>query len=208
MSMAAQPLTAKIFSRIYNHKRGWVFTPIHFRDLGTDLAIRKALQTLHDEGRIKRLERGLYIYPEIHAKLGQLLPTPDQIALALAGKDDLRIQPSGAYAANLLGLSEQVQAKIVFLTDGLNRKIKVGNQEIQLRRTTPKNMATAGRTSGLVIQALRYLGQNHVDDETIKKLARRLTSGECRKLMADIRYAPAWIGAIFRRLAEGADCGG
>jgi hypothetical protein len=132
-----------------------------------------------------------------------LSPTPDQIAQALAGKDDLRIQPSGAYAANLLGLSEQVPAKVVFLTDGTNRKIKVGNQEIILKQTTPKNMATTGRTSSLVIQALRYLGEQHVDEAVINTLTRRLSRDDRRQLIKDLRYAPAWIGAIFRRLAEG-----
>jgi hypothetical protein len=154
---------------------------------------------------IQKPARGLYLYPKTHPKLGVLSPTPDQIAQALAGKDDLRIQPSGAYAANLLGLSEQVPAKVVFLTDGMNRKIKVGNQEIILKRTTPKNMATAGRTSGLVIQALRCLGKQHVDDAVINTLARRLSPDDRRQLIKDIRYAPAWIGVIFRRLAEGDD---
>ncbi len=141
-------------------------------------------------------------HPKTHPKLGVLSPTPEQIAQALAGKDDLRIQPSGAYAANLLGLSEQVPAKVVFLTDGANRKIKVGNQEIILKRTTPKNMATAGRTSGLVIQALRSLGKRNVDDAVVDTLARRLSPDERRQLIKDIRHAPAWIGEIFRRLAD------
>jgi len=200
--MSTQTLSDKILSRIYGKKRGWVFTPVHFRDLGNDFGIRKALQSLSDRGVIRRLARGLYLYPETHPRLGVLSPTPDQIAQALAGKDDLRIQPSGAYAANLLGLSEQVPAKVVFLTDGTNRKIKVGNQEILLKQTTPKNMATAGRTSGLVIQALRYLGKAHVDDAVIDTLARRLSPDDRRQLIRDIRHAPAWIGAIFRRLAE------
>ncbi len=152
---------------------------------------------------IRWLARGLYLYPKTHPKLGVLSPTPDQIAQALAGKDDLRIQPSGAYAANLLGLSEQVPAKVVFLTDGMNRKIKVGNQEIILKRTTPKNMVTAGQTSGLVIQSLRYLGKDHVDEEVIGTLAERLGPDDRRQLIKDIRHAPAWIGVIFRRLAEG-----
>lgn len=203
--MSTQTLSDKILSRIYGKKRGWVFTPVHFRDLGNDLGIRKALQSLCDRGVIQRPARGLYLYPKIHPKLGVLSPTPDQIAKALAGKDDLRIQPSGAYAANLLGLSEQVPAKVVFLTDGMNRKIKVGNQEIILKRTTPKNMATAGRTSGLVIQALRCLGKQHVDDVVIDTLARRLSPDDRRQLIKDIRYAPAWIGVIFRRLVEGDD---
>jgi len=200
--MSTQTLSDKILSRIYGKKRGWVFTPVHFRDLGNDFGIRKALQSLADRGVIHRLARGLYVYPKMHPKLGMLSPTPDQIAQALAGKDGLRIQPSGAYAANLLGLSEQVPAKVVFLTDGANRKINVGNQEIILKQTTPKNMATAGRTSGLVIQALRYLGKNHVDDQVIDTLARRLSPDDRRQLIKDIRHAPAWIGAIFRRLAE------
>jgi len=200
--MPTQSLTDSILSRIYGKKRGWVFTQVHFRDLGNDLGIRKALQNLCDRGVIHRIARGLYFYPKMHPKLGVLSPTADQIALALAGRDDLRIQPSGAYAANLLGLSEQVPAKVVFLTDGTNRKIKVGNQEMILKRTTPKNMATAGRISGLVIQALRHLGENNVDDAVVDALARRLSPDDRRQLSKDIRHAPAWIGEIFRRLAE------
>lgn len=57
----------------------------------------------------------------------------------------------------MLGLSDQVPAQAVFLTDGMNRNLAVGNRKILLKRTTPKNMATAGRLSGVVIQALHYL---------------------------------------------------
>jgi hypothetical protein len=134
--------------------------------------------------------------------LGLLSPTPEQIARALADKDSSRIQPAGAYAANLLGLSTQVPAKAVFLTDATQRRIKVGHQEILLKRTTPKNMVTAGNTSGLVIQALRYLGKQHVDDTVVNTLLRRLSPDDRRQLIKDVRYAPAWIGEIFRRLAE------
>lgn len=200
--MPSQTLSDKVLSRIYGKKRGWVFTPVHFLDLGDDVGVRKALQGLCDRGVIHRIARGLYTYPRTHPELGTLSPAPDQIAMALAGKDDLRIQPSGAYAANILGLSEQVPAKIVFLTDGTNRKIIVGRQEIILKQTTPKNMATAGRTSGLVIQALRYLGKKHVDEATVDTLAQRLSPDDRRQLIKDIRHAPAWIGEIFRRLAE------
>ena len=129
-----------------------------------------ALKSLCDAGRIRRLAPGLYDYPQKHPQLGDLFPTPEQIAQALAYKDSSRIQPSGAYAANLLGLSTQVPAKVVFLTDATDRCIRVGSQEIVLKRTTPKNMATAGRTSGLVIQALRHLGKDHVDDEVVHAL--------------------------------------
>ena len=86
----------------------------------------------------------------------------DAIVAALTGKDKLRLQPTGAYAANLLGLSDQVPARIEFLTDGTSRTVKAGPMQIVLKRTTPRQMAAAGRTSGLVIQALRSLGPDNL----------------------------------------------
>ncbi len=126
----------------------------------------------------------------------------EQVAQALAGRDNLKIQPSGAYAANLLGLSDQVPAKVVFLTDGSHRKIQIGKRSIVLKRTTPKNMATAGKISGLVIQALRFIGQENIDDKVIGILKRRLSAKDKQILAADIRYVPAWVEKVVRRLQE------
>lgn len=196
----AQSIENKISSRINNKGKGWVFTPNHFLDLGTRTAVAQALVRLVRAGTIRRLAQGLYDYPEKHPTLGDLPPNYDRIAQALAGRDNLRIQPSGAYAANLLGLTEQVPAKIVFLSDGSNRTVQINKQQLVLKRTTPKNMATAGKVSGLVIQALRYLGQNNVDDKIIEILKKRLSSDDKRQLINDLRFAPVWIGVIFRKL--------
>jgi hypothetical protein len=73
------------------------------------------------------------------------------VASALANRDATRLQPLGAYAANLLGLTEQVPAKVVFLTYGPERRINIGRQEIALKNTTPRNMAAAGKMIGTVI---------------------------------------------------------
>jgi len=197
-----QSIYSKVVSRIYGMKRGCVFTTTHFLDLGSRAAVAKTLERLAGSGTIRRLARGLYDYPEKHPVLGELPANYERIAQALAGRDSLKIQPSGAYAANLLGLTDQVPARIVFLTDGDNRTVQIKKQQIVLKRTTPKNMATAGNVSGLVIQALRYLGKDHVDDKTIGMLKKRLTGDDKRQLMRDLRYAPAWIGSIFRQLQE------
>jgi len=198
----AQSIENMIVSRIYGNKRGWVFTPSFFYDLGSRTAIAQSLLRLAKSGTIRRLTRGLYDYPIKHPDFGDLPPNYNRVAKALVGRDNLKIQPSGAYAANLLGLSEQVPAKIVFFTDGPNRKVQIGKQKIVLKRTTPKNMATAGRISGLVIQALRYLKQINVDSAIITKLKRRLSAEDKSMLMSDIRYAPVWIGNIFRKIQE------
>src|SRR3989338_2523900 len=196
----AQSIENKMAIRIYSKDMGWVFTPNHFLDLGSRTAVAQALVRLVRAGTIRRLAHGLYDYPEKHPTLGELPANYERIAQALAGRDNLRIQPSGAYTANLLGLTEQVPARIVFLTDGANRTVQINKQQIVLKRTTPKNMATAGNISGLVIQALRYLGKTHIDDKVIGMLKKRLTSEDKRQLMRDFRYTPAWIGAIFKKL--------
>jgi len=197
-----QSIENKVVSRTYGKKRGWVFTPNHFLDLGSRTAVAQSLSRLVKAGTIRHLAHGIYDYPKKHPALGDLPADYERIAQALAGRDNLKIQPTGAYAANLLGLSEQVPARIVFLTDGSNRTVQINKRKIVLKKTTPKNMATAGRMSGLVIQALRHIGQNYVDQAIIGRLKIKLTNEDKLCLMKDIRYAPVWIGDIFRQLQE------
>jgi hypothetical protein len=199
---STQSIENKILSRIYRRGRGSVYVPADFLDLGSYQAIKLTLHRLAKRGTIRRLARGIYDYPKQHPKLGDLSPSAETIAQALAGRARARLQPAGAYAANILGLTEQVPAKVVFLTDGLSRMAKVGPMTIQLRRTTPRNMAGAGRLSGLLIQAFRELGKEHVTPERIKHLKRTLPSDKRRELPKDIKFAPAWMHTIFRTLAE------
>ena len=114
----------------------------------------------------------------------------------------MRLQPTGAYAVSALGLSEQVPAKVEFLTDGPGRVVKVGPMTIRLRRTTPRNMAAAGRLSGLIIQALRELGEAHVTAARIAHLKETLPADKRRELLKDLKLAPAWMHPILRELAE------
>jgi hypothetical protein len=200
---AMQSVDSNILSRIYGSGRGSVLTPGRFLDLGSRDAVDKVLSRLVQKGVIRRLARGLYDYPEHHPIMGILAPSPDAIARALAGKQGIRLQPSGAYAANRLGLSTQVPARIVYLTDGPSRTVRVGNQEIRLQRTTPRSMGPADRISGLVIQALRHLGQKHVDDAVIQTLQRKLSDQDKKRLIKDIACAPAWVGKHLRKIARG-----
>jgi hypothetical protein len=196
-----QTIDAKLRSRIYGSGKGSAFTPNDFLDLGGRDAVDKALSRLVAKGTIRRLARGLYEYPREHPELGTLAPDLEKVARSLAGKDRIRLQPAGAYATNLLGLSEQVPAKVVFLTDGPSRTVKIGRQEIQLRRTTPRNMAAAGRLTGLLMQAFRHLGKEHITPERMEHLKRTLPAKERKQLLKDLRLAPAWMHPLFRELA-------
>lgn len=197
-----QSIDSRILTAIHGRGRGSVFVPADFLDIGSREAVDVALHRLARQGTIRRLARGVYDFPKEHPVLGPLAPSAEDIARALAGRDRTRLQPAGAYAANALGLSEQVPAKAVFLTDGPARTVKIGPTTIQLRRTTPKNMEAAGRLSGLLIQALRELGQEHVTKERRDHLKRTLPADKRRELLKDLRLAPAWMHPIFRELAE------
>lgn len=195
-------IDSKVLDRILTHGRGWVFTPAHLTDLGSRNAIASALKRLKANRTIRQLARGLYDYPIQDPVLGTVTPSADAIARALVVRDAIRLQPSGAYAANVLGLSDQVPSRIVFLTDGPARKVKIGNREILLQHTTPRNMAAAGRKSGTLIQALRYLGRKHVDSDVLTKLQRHISDEDLATIRNDLRHAPAWIADLLRPLTQ------
>lgn len=201
MAKRSQSCEKSILARIMGHGRGWVFTPRHFLDLASRPAITSALRRQTEAGTIRKVGRGLYDYPKLHPTLGPLSPTPEAIAKAMAGRDRVRLQPSGAYAANLLGLSEQVPAKIVFLTDGPSRVVRVGSMTLELRRTTPRNMAAAGRPAGLIIQAFRHLGPEHITPERIARLRSTLSANDRRALLKDLTLAPEWMRRPLEELA-------
>lgn len=199
----AQQIIHVIRNRIARKGRGWCLTPAHFKDLGHEEAVRQALSRLEREGIITRLVRGIYEYPRQHKTLGALPPSPDKIAEAIAQRDNIRVQPAGAYAVNLLGLSEQVPGRVVFVTDGASKKIKIGKMEIRLRRTTAKNMVMAGTGLGLIIQALKHIGRNRLDAAMKKKIRGHLKNVDAKTMVKGSQYAPVWIRHVLYELKKG-----
>jgi hypothetical protein len=196
----ADPVRTKIYRRIRTHKTDWVFGAFDFVDLGSRRAIDTALSRLNRAGSIGRILPGLYYVPRQHPIIGRTSPDTIQVVKALARKHALRVQPTGAAAANMLGLSDQVPAKVEFLIDGRTRRYHIGKLRITLRRASARTMATAGRISGLIIQSLRYIGKAHVDKTTVERLKHRLPPRYKQQLLKDLVYAPAWIANIMRHL--------
>lgn len=201
MGKHIQSIDNKVLSRIYGKGRGCVFTPADFVDLASRDAVDQALSRNARAGIIRKLARGLYDYPRKRPRLGLLPPATDDVAKALKGRDASRFQASGAHAANILGISQQVPVRTVFLTDGRGRKVQIGRHQIVLKKTTTRQMVTAGRISGTVIQALRWIGQRQVDDKMIARLRRTLSDADKQQLLDDLRYAPAWIAGVMRQIA-------
>ena len=145
---------------------------------------------------IRRLAQGLYDYPKKHDVLGTIPPDLNEVAKAIAEKDGVQIQPAGAHAANLVGLSMQVPGRIIFLTEGASKKVKIGNQEIIFKKTTKKNMLSAGTREGLLIQALKNLGKNHIDQKARIQISKFLKGSTEEEIKKNMKFAPAWIRTL------------
>ena len=198
----ANPIETQIKRRIRSHGRGWCFTPQDHSDLGPNTAIRKALSRMVREGFIRRLAHGVYDYPRKHKVLGLLPPSIEAVAKAISKRDHLSIHPSGAFAANLLGLSEQIPGKVIFLIEGHSRKLKIGKNEIILKKTSPRNMAMANTKTGLVVEGLRHVGKQNINESVIRKVHSRLTRSDLKDLRNNSRYAPLWIQKIILDLVK------
>lgn len=197
-----QTIEKSMIRRVRCRGRGSAVTPADFLDLGTRAAVDQGLSRLARKKVLTRVSRGVYSFPETSAWIGEISPSPDEVAKALARRGSGKLLPSGALAANLLGLSEQVPAKAEYLTDGPSSRVMIKNLQVVLKQTTPKNLATADRVTGVVIQALRFLRRQQVGQEVVTKLRERLKPAERRQLVKDIPFAPAWMAPIFRKIAE------
>lgn len=195
-------IQGQIFERIRRSGRGKVFTPKDFLHLGSRQAIDQGLSRLAKAGKIRRLGRGLYQFPRMNPRLGiPLSPDTDEIAEALARQTGTRIAPSGATAANQLGLSTQVPAKPVYLTDGRSRQVRAGGLVFIMKHVAPKDLPAGSRVSATVFQALRHVGRDAVNPKLIARIRRKLSRKHRAKLLHDARYTTDWIAETAKQIA-------
>ena len=188
----------QILNKIKKAKKGTLFFTENFINIGSPDAIRKALERLVKNQALERVSAGMYVRPEIDPYIGKVPPNIEAIAQAIAERDGARIVPTGVYALNRLGLSTQVPMNVIYLTDGSARKVNIDNRSIVFKRVSPKNVATVGEISGLVIQALRTIGKENVKEDEIIKIQELLRKEKHTRLAHDIRLAPSWIRAIMQ----------
>lgn len=197
-----QSIAVNVLKRIKRKGRGSVFVPRDFLDFGSRAAVDQALSRLARKETIRRLSRGVYDYPRQHKRLGVLSPSVDAVAKAVTDRDGSKLQISGARAAHMLGLSTQVPAKYVYLTDGQTRDIRAGNQTVSLRHAAPRNLIGAGQTVGVVFQALRYIGKNGVDDHVLGTLRRKLSQPDKNALGKAAKDMPVWMQDVVRQTSQ------
>jgi hypothetical protein len=194
----------QIKNRIKNSKRGKLFFPDNFAALGTPDAIRLALGKLHKSGLIMRVAHGIYYYPKKDMKYGNtpIPPTIDEIAYGIAKRDKIRIVPTGSYALNTLGLSTQVQANAVFVTDGAPRRIAVGKGKgILFKHTSEaRSLAYKSRLLMLIVSALREIGESKATPQQLEIIKSHLANVSQKELNTDIQLMPLWVRKLLLSL--------
>jgi Family of unknown function (DUF6088) len=199
----SQTIEERIVYRARGTGGGWAFSPKDFADFGGRSTIDTALHRLAQKGQVRRVIRGIYDYPRFSEFLGQQLgPDIDQVARAVARKFRWRIQPSGAVALNLLGLSTQVPARAIYLSDGPDRTYKLGNTSLVFEHTALKEAGFKLRESGLIVQALKSLGSERITPEVISKIRAWLPESLRKKVLADTKTATGWVYAAIQQITQ------
>lgn len=188
-----------IEDNIKRKKRGSLLFPEDFSDMGSSEAVRLALHRLEKQKIIRRISQGIYVRPVISNYIGEVLPSAEEIAQGIAKRDRIRIVPTGVYALHALGLSSQIPMKLVFLTDGAPREIKLGKRSIKFKKTTPKNLLAKGQISSLVIQALKEIRKDRLTTQEEEKIIELLHKENQKDLKHDIQLAPVWIKKIMQK---------
>ena len=194
-----QSVESKVLAKIRAIPKGKLIFPEDLQDFGSSEAVRVSLHRLEKEHYIKRVAQGIYVRPKIDRLIGELTPSAEEVAQAIAKRDRIRTIPTGLYALNALGLSTQVPMKIVLLTDGSARKIKVGRRTIKFKKTSPKILSAKGKISKLVIQALKEIGLGNQTEVEESKIIQLLQKENKEDLLHDIKIAPVWIQKIMQK---------
>lgn len=191
-----------ILRRIRAKKRGWVFTPKDFIDIAPRGTIDVTLYRLINKGIIRKLDHGIYDFPVIHPKLGALTPNPDLIAKAVASKTGDIIHPSGARAANQLGIDLQVPSKPAYLTSRSSIKKNIANYPITLRHSKYTSNDKLNSNVINAVNALRHLGKDHITQENVSQINRILSKKDKLQLKKYISKFPDWLAPIILQLTR------
>lgn len=197
---------SKIRNRILQSKAGTIFVTSDFKDIVERTSIKMALSRLCDEQIIRRVMRGVYDYPEYNELLEEFVaPSPDKVAQAIARNYGWTIVPCGDTALNLLGLSTQVPNTWFYVSDGPYKDYEFTNIHLKFKHTTNKEITGISYKTALIIQALKTLGSDKINDNIIKKLSKGLSDKEKRTLLSESQYATSWIYESLKQIARQGD---
>lgn len=170
---------------------GGVVSPKQFLHLGSRAAIDQALSRLTRQGRLLRAGCGTYVTP-ISSRFGTRPPAPEKVVVSLAARSGETVAAHGAYAANALGLTQQVPIREVYLTSGRTRSLKLGRSEVLVKHAPRWMLALGPGPAGAAVRALAWMGPEHVRTSLVA-LHRTLPPAEWQALQSSSAVLPSWM---------------
>jgi len=194
----------KVFYFISGHGRGWSFSSVDLIHKFNRQQVDSVLSELTKTGKIRRIARGMYDYPKYSEFLKKdLSPDIDQVARAYARKFNWRIEVSGDSALNILSLSTQIQAKYIYLSDGPSKSyIILDKITLEFKKSTLKDIGFKYKESSLIVQALKSLGRDHIDETVINKIRNQIEPKMYNKILKDTQTTTTWIYEIIKIICE------
>ena len=193
----------KIAARIASMDPGKTFTAVDFSDLASTRNAGNVLGRMHARRELARAIRGVYYIPERSELLGAEVPASvDEVVRAIARANKWTVAPAGDAALNALGLDEQVPAHPVYVSSGPYKMYSYGPYKIELKHRANRDLINCSPTTCTVIQALKTLGKNRVDDDTIKKIADTLSKEDVSALRDEAIGLTSWVTEAAKRIWE------
>lgn len=192
-----------VVKKIESFEAGTVFIANDFLEIASYERIRNILNRLVKDGTIHRILNGVYYQPKYSELIEEYeAPNVHQVALAIARKYNWTITPSENTALNILGLSTQVPAKWVYLSDGKYVTYSFGGIDIEFKRRSNAEISNMSTITSMVIQAIKAIGKDRISGEQIDILKKRLSGEEKKALLREGKTATAWIYEILRKIGE------
>ena len=215
MSTSGSSIPTAIRDRISAPAQPRVWTPDDFADLGPRTAVDQALHRLVASRDLRRIARGFYDTPQNNRLTGKPThPNPRDVIDALTRKGKVRVVIDGLTAANDLGLTDAVPARIGVLTDGRMRPITLGNLTLDFQAAAPSRLYWAGRPAMRIVQALHWLRDMlPADDGSLRKrlisILRDPDHGQAIQddLRSGLSALPEWMRVIVRDLLRRVSAG-
>lgn len=201
--MVYRTVRDKMTAKVKASPKGRLFIVSDFEELGSYDAVRKELGKLTNEGMLNRVHIGIYQKPNYNHFLNRVVPpSPIEIAETIARKNNWTIVPAKDLALNVLGLDNQVPNVYHFISDGPTKVIKLNKGVILHFRHVTQREILMNRTSALVIEAFKQLGEENVTDYVLNQVFSKLNTKQLNQLNKDMKYSRVWIKEKVNRIDE------
>lgn len=183
---------------------GTVFVASDFAEISENAKIGVSLSRLEEEGIIRRVLHGVYYKPEYSSFLCEyIVPSADNVAHAIARNFGWTIVPCGDTALNLLGLSTQVPAVWLYVSDGAYKEYSYNKTVIRFKRTTNKEISKLSYKTALVVQAIKAIGKEKITYEDISRITKQLSAVEKDKMLVEAKAVTSWVYEIIKDICRG-----